>query len=89
MTAYWFRPKRFGYGSTPCTWQGWAFVGVFVLGLVACSELTRRSLSLRPLRIENLGQFCVSLLAALVLIGACSYVIARKTEGGLRWRGWR
>ena len=22
--GYWFRPKRFGYGAVPATWQGWA-----------------------------------------------------------------
>ena len=21
--SYWFRPKRYGYGATPITWQGW------------------------------------------------------------------
>jgi hypothetical protein len=24
MTPYWFKPKRYGYGATPVTWQGWA-----------------------------------------------------------------
>ena len=26
MTTYWFRPKRYGYGATPVTWQGWVLV---------------------------------------------------------------
>jgi hypothetical protein len=21
--GYWFRPKRFGFGAVPVTWQGW------------------------------------------------------------------
>ena len=21
---YWFKPKVFGYGATPATWEGWA-----------------------------------------------------------------
>jgi len=24
MAEYWFKPKRYGYGATPATWQGWA-----------------------------------------------------------------
>jgi hypothetical protein len=24
MAEYWFKPKRYGYGATPVTWQGWA-----------------------------------------------------------------
>jgi hypothetical protein len=31
----WFRPKTFGMGMTPATWQGWAAVLVFVALLVA------------------------------------------------------
>jgi hypothetical protein len=23
VTAYWFKQRRFGYGATPVTWQGW------------------------------------------------------------------
>ena len=28
MTRYWFKPKRYGYGATPVTWEGWAFTGL-------------------------------------------------------------
>jgi hypothetical protein len=24
-TGYWFKPKSFGYGATPVSWQGWAW----------------------------------------------------------------
>ncbi|MGA3301742.1 MAG: hypothetical protein ABSC72_00460 [Methylovirgula sp.] len=27
----WFAPKRYGYGATPSTWQGWAATLVFVI----------------------------------------------------------
>ncbi|WP_448662194.1 hypothetical protein ACG3SL_16180 [Sphingomonas sp. CJ20] len=26
----WFRPRRFGLGATPATWQGWLAVALFV-----------------------------------------------------------
>ena len=26
----WFRKKTFGYGWTPCTWQGWAVMVLFI-----------------------------------------------------------
>ena len=25
-TDYWFKPRRYGYGATPATWQGWATI---------------------------------------------------------------
>ena len=31
----WFRPKTFGWGLTPITWQGWAYTGGWVGLLVA------------------------------------------------------
>ncbi len=27
----WFKAKRFGYGWTPATWQGWASTFIYVL----------------------------------------------------------
>lgn len=27
---YWFKRRRYGYGWTPVTWQGWAVIGCFV-----------------------------------------------------------
>jgi hypothetical protein len=34
----WFAPKRFGYGATPITWQGWALT--FGCGLVVALAVT-------------------------------------------------
>lgn len=31
---HWFGPKRFGYGWSPRTWEGWAVVALFIAGLV-------------------------------------------------------
>lgn len=33
--GYWFAPKRYGLGSTPVTWQGWAVTLAFVLSVAA------------------------------------------------------
>jgi hypothetical protein len=41
MTSYWFRPKRYGYGATSITWQGWAVTLGTVLAMVAVSLYLR------------------------------------------------
>lgn len=69
----WFAPKRYGYGATPVTWQGWAltfgFVGIMVLIAVSFAR--------RPLQ----------MVAILVPIAVAFMVIcARTTRGGWRWR---
>ena len=45
MTAYWFKPKRYGYGATPITWEGWAVTLGTVIAMVVvsvCLRLTER-----------------------------------------------
>jgi hypothetical protein len=32
--ALWFRPKSFGYGWTPATWEGWLVTGLAVVVVV-------------------------------------------------------
>jgi uncharacterized membrane protein len=81
VTTYWFKQRRFGMGATPNTWQGWVFMLVFLLILLACIAL-----------VEVAGQhhspagafagLALLVVAALVMV----YVSWRKTEGGWRWR---
>ena len=69
----WFAPKRYGFGSVPITWQGWAIT----LAFVAIVTATSVALAERP----------VQLIAALIPIFTIFFVIcARTTRGGWRWR---
>jgi hypothetical protein len=89
MTTYWFRPKRFGYGATPYTWQGWAFTAVIAVATIACVELALRNVMVAPFRITDVAAFCFSVLGAVVVVFGGVYVSALKTEGGFRWRWGR
>ncbi|CAN5485433.1 hypothetical protein BH10PSE14_BH10PSE14_29540 [soil metagenome] len=73
--GYWFVPKRFGYGATPVTWQGWAVT----LGFAGALLLTLRLLPTVPEKI----------IVALALIGAMIAISAAKTDGDWRWRSGR
>ncbi|WGM30290.1 hypothetical protein [Brevundimonas sp. NIBR11] len=37
----WFGPKRFGWGASPASWQGWAATGVFILAMLLTGNLLR------------------------------------------------
>lgn len=37
MTGYWFKRKRYGWGWTPVTWQGWGLVVLLVVAVVAAA----------------------------------------------------
>jgi hypothetical protein len=69
----WFAPKRYGLGSFPISWQGWAIT----IGYVAIVTALSIALARHP----------VQLIAALIPISAVFFVIcARTTRGGWRWR---
>ncbi|HVV26813.1 MAG TPA: hypothetical protein VHC40_02485 [Rhizomicrobium sp.] len=82
MARYWFRQKRFGYGATPSTWQGWTFtlLGMALLFAVVITGPHIRDNAMRAL--------WMMLGIPAVLVTFCAVAHA-KTEGGWRWRGGR
>jgi len=69
----WFAPKRYGLGSTPVTWQGWALT----IGFVAIAILLSGKFAHRPvLLFATLAPFLV----------VFTVICARTTKGGWRWR---
>jgi len=53
----WFGPKRFGWGWSPITWEGWAVCLVFIGAIVAAGWLlasTARTISIIALVIALL-----------------------------------
>jgi 4-hydroxybenzoate polyprenyltransferase len=75
MSEAWFKPKRFGYGATPASWQGWLLTAILTAILFLIGGLAAKR-----------GEIYL-LLMIPVLLGF-ALIIAQKTEGGLRWR-WR
>jgi hypothetical protein len=81
MTEYWFKPKRYGYGATPTTWQGWALT----LGTVAV--MLAGSLYLQFTARDHLVLAITLMLAFDALaLGFLTIAVRRKTEGAWRWR---
>ena len=80
MDKPWFRPKRFGYGATPVSWQGWLIIALFVAGLVADVTLVPTLFAVRETR------RVVSIAGAAVLVAALLWVTLAKGAGPWRWR---
>ena len=76
MTTYWFKPKRYGYGATPTTWQGWAMTLGTVFVMVAVSLYLR-------LTEQNLWALLAFDVLALVTLAV---ICRNKTDGEWRWR---
>jgi hypothetical protein len=83
MATYWFRPKRYGYGATPVTWQGWTVTIATVVAMFAVSVALRLTARNHLWALAALLAFDAAALGALVVISR------RKTDGewGWRWGG--
>lgn len=74
----WFRAKRYGWGWTPSTWQGWTVL-VLYLAVVLVAALimaTRPSLDL---------VYCAGMLLGVLATLGLAY-IAYRTGDPPRWR---
>jgi amino acid transporter len=77
MTA-WFVPKRYGYGATPVTWQGWTLTAVFFVLVILVAALLLRG---APLSAKLAAFFAVE----AVLVAAMWIISYRTTAGAWRW----
>ena len=34
MKKLWFKNKRYGWGWTPATWEGWAVLALYLVGII-------------------------------------------------------
>jgi len=81
MNRYWFRPKRYGYGATPTTWEGWvvtiAAPAIVVGSVVAMNAVVDRS------------DFVAWMVWAVLVAGITFWyvrVTRNRTDGEWRWR---
>jgi len=74
FNKYWFKPKGFGYGATPTTWEGWMVVVVFIAYLISLSVLLTKE--------ENMSKYIFLVFAGIVIVAVVS---KKKTEGEWKW----
>jgi hypothetical protein len=71
--GYWFRPKRYGIGAVPATWQGWLATIAMVFAAAMIANLAKHG---RPA--------FLALLVPVVL--GFLWICWSRTEGGWHWR---
>ena len=77
----WFRPKAFGYGATPTTWQGWLAVAAFL-----ALELVLAWVILGFDDDAGAGRVVLFLAVTAVLVVGFMHVSKSRTNGEWRWR---
>jgi hypothetical protein len=79
VTQYWFKPKRYGYGATPATWQGWVAtlaIALAMAGIDAGLVLTAK----------HYWTLAALLGFDALAVGFLVVLTRQKTEGEWRWR---
>jgi hypothetical protein len=76
---FWFKPKQYGYGATPVTWEGWASVVLFVAA-VFVSTLWLVSPEMTALNWALWAGVVAAATAAMIAF------TKYKTDGVWRWR---
>lgn len=80
MSHYWFKPKRYGLGAAPSSWQGWALTAAYVAIIMALAVW----LGADDARVATRATpFIVIVLALTIIFVGIAW---RTTEGGWRWR---
>ena len=79
MNEFWFVPKRYGYGATPVTWEGWVVVAIFLAIVIAFALIYRRR---KAASLSNK----TPVLALIGSIAVFVWVCAVKTNGNWAWR---
>ena len=74
---FWFKPKRYGYGATPVTWEGWALTLGVVLVAVGCGLFVSGAGS-APTKVLWLAVGAATVVASIV-------VAKMKTGGRWQW----
>ena len=81
MTArYWFRPKQYGYGAVPVTWEGWALTLLIAALIAAASGYLFGAGA--P---SAMGIVVWAVVVSAIVVGSVG-VVRSKTEGSWRWR---
>jgi len=87
---YWFKPKTFGYGASPTTWEGWALVvGYCVVVTIATLGVLILAEPGKATAVVQWTLWLVWLVVIGVATAALTVVSKRRTDGEWRWRWGR
>lgn len=73
FNEFWFKPKKYGYGSYPYTWEGWLLILFYIILLV---------LVIKNITFDRY-LFYISILMWTISI---VFLSKEKTEGKWKWR---
>ena len=77
---FWFAPKRYGYGLTPISWEGW-LVTLGLVGIVVLIAYANNIITGPPTKREVLFH----LIELIIIIYLFMYYAKNRTNGEIKW----
>ena len=81
---YWFKPKNYGYGFYPVTWEGWLATAVFVIVLLISGCINNIFVDNVTMK-EGMRFF----LDVLIFSSIATIFFDKKMKEDLKWRWGR
>ena len=78
MNEFWFKPRSFGFGATPVTWEGWAVVAIYLAAVAGIVLMVKLRGGVSGDLTLALGCLAIATVAMILL----SWV---KTDGAWVW----
>lgn len=84
MTRYWFKRRRYGFGWTPVTREGWLALGLYLAAVLG------GALVLGKLKASNPPQWTTTAYLSIVLVLTIGFIAIAVIKGPTpRWRWGR
>jgi peptidoglycan/LPS O-acetylase OafA/YrhL len=77
MKTLWFKRKTYGWGWTPCTWQGWGITIAYVVILITLG------IAVDP---NHHPEFGIVFLVVILILTVLFIYVAYKTGEKPRWQ---
>lgn len=81
MNKYWFKPKTYGWGFVPISWEGWLMTLIFIGILLGCAYL------------DNFFSPQIQVWDTVIFLGQLAFfmlififIAKPETKGKLKWR---
>jgi hypothetical protein len=75
----WFRPKRYGYGWFPISWQGWAVLLMYVFVLLTDAVHMNNTS-------HSISDFVMNFFPRVYILTVFLIIICEAKGGRARWR---
>jgi hypothetical protein len=89
MNKYWFRPKRYGYGMEPSSWEGWVatlvFTGLILLNAYLNGLFSTPDEQLASGDIMSVNTIVRFLIILVILIVLFIKFSASRCKGKMKW----